>query len=45
MPKEIIRAFAHLKKAAAITNYKAKVLDKQKCDTIGKVCDSSFHFV
>ncbi|HMW13304.1 MAG TPA: class II fumarate hydratase [Chitinophagales bacterium] len=39
MPKEIIRAFAHLKKAAAITNYKAKVLDKQKCDTIGKVCD------
>ena len=39
MPKEIIRAFAYLKKAAAITNYKAKVLDKQKCDTIGKVCD------
>ncbi len=39
MPKEIIRSFAYLKKAAAITNYKAKVLDKQKCDTIGKVCD------
>ncbi|MEZ5055195.1 MAG: class II fumarate hydratase [Chitinophagales bacterium] len=39
MPKEIIRAFAYLKKAAAITNYKAKVLDKQKCETIGKVCD------
>ncbi len=39
MPKEIIRAFAYLKKAAAITNYKAKVLEKQKCETIGKVCD------
>lgn len=39
MPREIIQAFAYLKKAAAITNYKAKVLDKQKCDTIGKVCD------
>ncbi|QQR98349.1 MAG: class II fumarate hydratase [Sphingobacteriales bacterium] len=39
MPKEIIQAFAYLKKAAAITNYKAKVLDKQKCETIGKVCD------
>ena len=39
MPKEIIRAFAYLKKAAAITNYKAKVLEKQKCDIIGKVCD------
>jgi len=34
MPKEIIQAFAYLKKAAAITNYKAKVLDKQKCDII-----------
>ncbi len=39
MPKEIIRAFAYLKKAAAITNFKAKVLDKQKCLTIGQVCD------
>lgn len=39
MPKEIIRAFAYLKKAAAITNYKAKVLDKQKMETIGLVCD------
>jgi len=28
MPKEIIRAFAYLKKAAAITNYKAKVLPR-----------------
>jgi fumarate hydratase class II len=39
MPKEIIRAFAYLKKAAAITNYKAKVLEKSKSDIIGKVCD------
>lgn len=39
MPKEIIRAFAYLKKAAAITNQKAKVLPKNKSVLIGKVCD------
>lgn len=39
MPKEIIRAFAFLKKAAAITNLEAGVLDKEKSDLIGKVCD------
>ncbi|MER3497370.1 MAG: class II fumarate hydratase [Chitinophagaceae bacterium] len=39
MPKEIIRAFAYLKKAAAITNYEAGVLSKEKSDLIGKVCD------
>lgn len=39
MPKEIIEAFAYLKKAAAITNYEAKVLPKEKCDLIGEVCD------
>ena len=39
MPKEIIEAFAYLKKAAAITNYEAKVLPKEKCELIGKVCD------
>ncbi len=39
MPKEIIEAFAYLKKAAAITNMEAKVLSKEKCDLIGKVCD------
>jgi fumarate hydratase class II len=39
MPKEIIRAFAYLKKAAAITNLNAGVLSKEKCDLIGKVCD------
>lgn len=39
MPKEIIRAFAYLKKAAALTNYEAGVLPKEKCDLISKVCD------
>lgn len=39
MPKEIIEAFAYLKKAAAITNYEAKVLPKEKCELIGVVCD------
>jgi len=39
MPKEIIRAFAYLKKAAAITNYDAGVLPKEKMDLISKVCD------
>jgi fumarate hydratase class II len=39
MPKEIIRACAYLKKAAAITNHKANVLDQQKADIIGQVCD------
>lgn len=39
MPAEIIRAFAYLKKAAAITNYEAGVLPKETCDIISKVCD------
>src|SRR5678809_254421 len=39
MPKEIIRAFAYLKKAAATTNLEAGVLSKEKSDLIGKVCD------
>jgi fumarate hydratase class II len=39
MPKEIIKAFAYLKKAAAITNFEAGVLSKEKSDLIGKVCD------
>ncbi len=39
MPKEIIRAFAYLKKAAAITNQEAGVLAKNKSILIGKVCD------
>jgi fumarate hydratase class II len=39
MPKEIIRAFAYLKKAAAITNFDAGVLSKEKLDLISNVCD------
>ena len=39
MPKEIIQAFAWLKKAAALTNLEAGVLSKEKCDLIGKVCE------
>lgn len=39
MPKEIIQAFAYLKKAAAITNFDAGVLPKEKLDLISKVCD------
>ena len=39
MPKEIIEAFAYLKKAAAITNTEAGVLPKNKSALIGKVCD------
>src|ERR1700751_4759579 len=39
MPKEIIYAFAYLKKAAAHANCDLKVLAKDKCDLISKVCD------
>jgi len=39
MPKEIIRAFAYLKKAAALTNLDAGVLPKEKSDLIGQVAD------
>jgi fumarate hydratase class II len=39
MPKEIIRAFAYLKKAAAITNFEAGVLSEDKCKLIGEACD------
>jgi fumarate hydratase class II len=39
MPKEIIKAFAYLKKAAALTNLEAGVLPKEKSDLIGQVCD------
>ena len=39
MPKEIIKAFAYLKKAAALTNLDAGVLSKEKSDAIGQVCD------
>jgi fumarate hydratase, class II len=39
MPREIIRAFAYLKKAAALTNVDAGILSKEKSDLIGQVCD------
>ncbi|MEI6949200.1 class II fumarate hydratase [Paraflavisolibacter sp. H34] len=39
MPKEIIRAFAYLKKAAAITNFEAGVLPEEKKNLIGQACD------
>ena len=39
MPKEIIYAFAYLKKAAAQANTELGVLTKEKSDLIGKACD------
>ena len=39
MPLEIIRAFAVLKKCAALANFQLGILAKEKCDLIGKVCD------
>lgn len=39
MPKEIIQAFAVLKKAAALANFDLGVLPKEKMDLIVKVCD------
>ena len=39
MPKEIIKSFAYLKKAAALTNRDAGVLDADKAALIGQVAD------
>jgi len=39
MPIEVIKAYAILKKAAAMTNNKLGVLSKPKASLIGKVCD------
>ena len=39
MPKEIITAFAFLKKAAALTNFDAGILSKEKTILIGEACD------
>src|SRR5436190_2907029 len=39
MPLEIIRAFATLKKAAALTNLDAGILSKETCQAIATVCD------
>ncbi|MEX0811735.1 MAG: class II fumarate hydratase [Chitinophagales bacterium] len=39
MPLEIIKAFAILKKSAALTNQECGVLDAKKAELIAKVCD------
>ena len=39
MPREIIRAFAILKKAAALTNAELGVLEAAKCELIVAACD------
>jgi len=39
MPKEIIRAFAYLKKAAALTNFDVGILSEEKTKLIGQVSD------
>jgi fumarate hydratase, class II len=39
MPREVIRAFAILKKAAALTNVDCGVLPKEKAELIAQVCD------
>src|SRR5436190_8363972 len=39
MPKAIIRAFAYLKKAAAMVNFEAGLLPKEKANLIAQVCD------
>ncbi|WP_428025772.1 class II fumarate hydratase [Arcobacter sp.] len=39
MPKEIIKAFAYLKKSCAIVNYDLNKLPLEKKDAISKVCD------
>jgi fumarate hydratase class II len=39
MPREIVRAFAYLKKAAALTNLDLGVLPKEKAALIAKACD------
>lgn len=39
MPREIIRAFAYLKKAAALANTDLGVLPADKCKLIAQVCD------
>ncbi len=39
MPREIVHAFAYLKKAAALANTEFGKLPQDKCDLIGRVCD------
>ncbi len=42
MPKEMIAAFAMLKKAAALVNHALKKLDAKRTDAIITVCDEIF---
>jgi fumarate hydratase class II len=39
MPKEVVYAFAILKKAAAMANFECGVLSEEKKNLIGRVCD------
>lgn len=39
MPREVIHAFAYLKKSAALANFDLGVLPLEKKELIGKVCD------
>ena len=39
MPREIVHAFAYLKKAAALANTELGKLSQDKCELIGRVCD------
>lgn len=39
MPSEVVKAFAIVKKAAAITNFELGVLSKQKMEIMVRVCD------
>lgn len=39
IPIEVIRGFAYLKKAAALTNKEAGILEEKKCELIVRVCD------
>lgn len=43
MPIEIIRAFAILKKAAALTNADLGVLAREKADLIARICDEIYN--
>ncbi|KOY84655.1 fumarate hydratase [bacterium 336/3] len=40
MPREVIYAFAYLKKAAALANHELGVLSKEKADMIASACDA-----
>ena len=42
MPREIIHAYAIVKKAAALTNAECGVLDQEKAEQIATVCDEIY---